>query len=188
MAFLSVRAAAQLTGKSRSTILRAIQSGRLPATRAENGAFGIELVELCRVYPAASTAVEAECFADAAAEHAALTNEPDAIVPEPGATLAFVETKIEQARDRCRTRAEHADLARSVAECRPWWVVAVSNAAIFYRAILSLGLAYRPNRAFGLYPSADADSAPALFARLLTIRANFQHSLSARRRSETSWR
>jgi excisionase family DNA binding protein len=143
MAFLSVRAAAQLTGKSKSTILRAIQSGRLSATRAGNGAFGIDLVELCRVYPAAGPAAEVGCFTDPAAQKADPTNEPDAIVPEPTATVTFVETRIEQARDRCRTRAEHAALARSEAECRPWWVSAASNAAIFSGGILSIGLACR---------------------------------------------
>ena len=143
MAFLSVRAAAQLTGKSKSTILRAIQSGRLPATRAGNGAFGIDLVELCRVYPAGGPAAEVGCFTNPAAQKAAPTNEPDALAPEPTATVAFVETRIELARDRCRTRAEHAALARSEAECRPWWVSAASNAAIFSSGILSIGLAYR---------------------------------------------
>src|SRR3954452_4619006 len=60
MAGLSLRQAAQQTGVSKSTILRAIQSGRLSATRTEDGGYSIEPPELFRVYPPKSVAADAE--------------------------------------------------------------------------------------------------------------------------------
>ena len=51
MAGLSLREAAQQAGTSKSTILRAIQSGRLSATRTDDGGYSIDPAELCRVYP-----------------------------------------------------------------------------------------------------------------------------------------
>jgi hypothetical protein len=50
MPFVSVRMAAALAGKDRSTILRAIESGKLSATRSELGRFLIDPAELERVY------------------------------------------------------------------------------------------------------------------------------------------
>jgi excisionase family DNA binding protein len=46
----SLREAAQQTGTSKSTILRAIQSGRLSATRLDDGGYSIDPSELFRVY------------------------------------------------------------------------------------------------------------------------------------------
>jgi excisionase family DNA binding protein len=51
MVGLSLREAAQLAKTSKSTILRAIQSGRLSATRTDDGGYSIDPAELCRVYP-----------------------------------------------------------------------------------------------------------------------------------------
>ena len=51
MAGLSLREAAQQARTSKSTILRAIQSGRLSATRTDDGGYSIDPAELCRVYP-----------------------------------------------------------------------------------------------------------------------------------------
>ena len=50
MAGLSLREAAEQTGKSKSTILRAIQSGRLSAPRNDDGDYAIDPAELFRVY------------------------------------------------------------------------------------------------------------------------------------------
>lgn len=51
MADLSLSQASRLTGRSKSTIGRAIKSGRLSATRNEDGTFGINPAELLRVFP-----------------------------------------------------------------------------------------------------------------------------------------
>ncbi len=52
---LSLREAAQHTGTSKSTILRAIQSGRLSAPRTDIGGYDIDPAELFRVYPPSPT-------------------------------------------------------------------------------------------------------------------------------------
>lgn len=56
MAGLSLREAAQQAKTSKSTILRAIQSGRLSAARTDDGGYSIDPSELCRVYPPRSDA------------------------------------------------------------------------------------------------------------------------------------
>jgi excisionase family DNA binding protein len=48
---LSLREAAQQARTSKSTILRAIQSGRLSAARTDDGGYAIDPAELFRVYP-----------------------------------------------------------------------------------------------------------------------------------------
>jgi hypothetical protein len=50
MAGLSLREAAQQTGSNKSTIWRAIKSGRLSATRLDDGGFSIDPSELFRVF------------------------------------------------------------------------------------------------------------------------------------------
>ena len=47
----SVSRAARETGLSKSTISRAIKSGRISATRQHDGSYLIEPAELFRVYP-----------------------------------------------------------------------------------------------------------------------------------------
>jgi hypothetical protein len=51
MTSFSLRQAAQEAGTSKSTVLRAIQSGRLSATRTDDGGYSIDPAELFRVYP-----------------------------------------------------------------------------------------------------------------------------------------
>ena len=58
MAGLSLREAAQQARTSKSTILRAIQSGRLSASRTDDGGYSIDPAELCRVYPPRNDAPE----------------------------------------------------------------------------------------------------------------------------------
>src|SRR3954469_13089542 len=51
MSSFSLRQAAQQARTSKSTILRAIQSGRLSAARTDDGGYAIDPAELFRVYP-----------------------------------------------------------------------------------------------------------------------------------------
>jgi excisionase family DNA binding protein len=51
MSTLSLREAAEQTGVSKSTIFRAIKSGRMSAQRDDDGNFLIDPAELFRVYP-----------------------------------------------------------------------------------------------------------------------------------------
>ena len=53
MAEMSLAQAAALTGKSKSTLTRAIKSGRMSAVRRADGTFGLDPSELLRVYPGA---------------------------------------------------------------------------------------------------------------------------------------
>ena len=48
---LTLRQAAGLTGKSKSTLTRAIKAGRLSASRDAEGIYAIDPAELARVFP-----------------------------------------------------------------------------------------------------------------------------------------
>jgi hypothetical protein len=74
MTTFSLRQAAQEAGTSKSTILRAIQSGRLSATRTDDGGYSIDPAELFRVYPPKSVAADPE--ADRSAGHNAIALAP----------------------------------------------------------------------------------------------------------------
>ena len=52
MASLTLSQAAKASGKSKSTLSRAIKMGRLSATRLDDGNFSIDPAELFRAYPA----------------------------------------------------------------------------------------------------------------------------------------
>jgi hypothetical protein len=71
MAILSLRAAAQEAGTSKSTILRATQSGRLSAPSTGDGGYAIDSAELFRVYPPKAKDVVAEHSACRAAAQVA---------------------------------------------------------------------------------------------------------------------
>ena len=51
MAVFSLREAAERAGTSKSTIWRAIKSGRLSGPRNDDGGFDIDAAELFRVFP-----------------------------------------------------------------------------------------------------------------------------------------
>jgi excisionase family DNA binding protein len=68
MPHVSVRTAAELTGKDRSTITRAIDAGKLSATRDEHGRFLIDPAELERVF--GSLSMPSDARTDAVHEHA----------------------------------------------------------------------------------------------------------------------
>jgi len=54
MASMTLSQAAKASGKSKSTLSRAIKMGRISASRLDDGNFSIDPAELFRVYPAAS--------------------------------------------------------------------------------------------------------------------------------------
>jgi hypothetical protein len=64
MTTFGLRQAAQQAGTSKSTILRAIQTGRLSAARLDDGGYAIDPAELFRVYPP-----KANTDADQLADH-----------------------------------------------------------------------------------------------------------------------
>src|SRR3954447_15625740 len=60
MTFLGLRDAARQVGMHRSNLYRAIQSGRLSATRTDEGGYAIDPAELFRVYPPKAVASDPE--------------------------------------------------------------------------------------------------------------------------------
>jgi hypothetical protein len=61
----SVAQAAKAVGKSKATVLRAIQAGRISAARDDAGAFRVEPIELHRVFPPLPHEAAHEAAADA---------------------------------------------------------------------------------------------------------------------------
>lgn len=131
----TLRTAAQHTGTSKSTILRAIKSGRLSATRLEDGSYEIDPAELERVYPAQRMKQRAM---DAMEHHAPTTSDERNTVA-PDATTAALTAQIEglreilkradatadelrEDRDRWRNMAEQAQrLIPDQRQRRSWW-------------------------------------------------------------------
>ena len=62
---LSLRTAAKAVGLDKTTILRAIQSGKISADKNQNGGWVIQPAELFRVYKPASAPVDAAVATDA---------------------------------------------------------------------------------------------------------------------------
>ncbi len=100
----SLGEAAQATGKNKTTIQRAIQSGRLSAIRTEDGRYLIDPVELDRVFPLLPAATAS---ATAATHHAT----PDATPRDPDAT-ALLQEQLRAAEQR------NADLEAMLADTR----------------------------------------------------------------------
>jgi excisionase family DNA binding protein len=125
----TLRTAAMHTGTSKSTILRAIKSGRLSATRLPDGSYEIDAAELERAYPAERMK---QRNADVM-EHRAPASDEAA----PAATAALeaqveglreiirradaVADELRQERDRWRSMAEHQQRLIEDQRPRSWW-------------------------------------------------------------------
>jgi excisionase family DNA binding protein len=130
----TLRTAAQHTGTSKSTILRAIKAGRLSASRLEDGTYEIDAAELERVYPAQRMKQRGTD----AMEHHAPDNSGGSTGGAPSATPAALEAEIaglreilrradasadelRQERDRWRSLAENQQRLLADARPRSWW-------------------------------------------------------------------
>jgi hypothetical protein len=111
---LSLREAARQTGRSKSTILCAIQAGGLSATRTDDGSWSIDTRELFRVYERKQSKANSESAEDTAGADAADAAPP----PEPWeaeirALQAIIANERERrAEDRQRMiemRVEHSE-------------------------------------------------------------------------------
>lgn len=142
MAMVTLGEAARLTGLGKTTLARAIKSGRLSATRTEFGSYQIDPAELSRVYPfpAPTEAAGETVAATGTLVHHAT---PNATSETPGATAAFEAQiaglrevgellrrqldDVREDRDRWRSQAERLALAAPVTTpapppvTRPWW-------------------------------------------------------------------
>ena len=114
---LTLAEAAQAAGMNRSTILRAIKSGKISGARDESGAWTVEPVELHRVFPPAPAPPKA----------APQVAQPDALVAELRAQLAEMRAQ----RDAWQGMAERLALSApkppepvqtpEADQRRPWW-------------------------------------------------------------------
>lgn len=95
--------AAKATGKSKTTLHRAIKSGKISATKAENGSYSIDPAELHRVFPPVTVA---------AAVVPLQRNEPEQV----GNTLETLRIQLEML-EKERER-ERALLQETIADLR----------------------------------------------------------------------
>lgn len=131
----TLRTAAQHTGTSKSTILRAIKSGRISATRLEDGSYEIDPAELERVYPAqrmkqrATDVMEHHAPADVDGKNTAARDATAAALAAQIEGLREIlrradatADELRQDRDRWRTMAEQAQrLISDQRQRRSWW-------------------------------------------------------------------
>ncbi len=95
---LTLGQAARLTGTSKTTITRAIKSGRLSATRREDGSYEIDPAELSRVYEVKPETVAAT---GTVVQHATPVGDPD--------ETPILKAEIEGLRAQLALMKEHAD-------------------------------------------------------------------------------
>lgn len=110
---MSLREAAVLTGKSKSTLTRAIKAGRLSASRDAEGIYAIDPAELARVYP-----LVGEDDAKQGRLHDASRNGGSG--PDKAGILQLELTMLREERERERASAERErdQLAETVADLR----------------------------------------------------------------------
>ncbi len=110
---LTLRQAAELTGKSKSTLTRAIKSGRLSASREGDGMYAIDPAELARAYPFVGRP-----NAQHDTRHGAPRN--NETEPDDAAILRLRLSLLvdEQNRERTAAEREREQLAATVADLR----------------------------------------------------------------------
>ena len=101
--------AAKATGKSKTTLHRAIKSGKISATKAENGSYSIDPAELHRVFPPATVATPVAPLQ---------RNEPE----QSGNTLETLRIQLEMLeKERERERALLQETIADLREDRDKW-------------------------------------------------------------------
>ena len=99
--------AAAACGVNKSTVLRAVKSGRISGTKDEFGTWHVEAVELHRIFPPVASAAAST---DAVPRHAAPDAAADALVAELRAVIA----DLRQDRDQWREQAQRLALPAAV--------------------------------------------------------------------------
>jgi hypothetical protein len=123
----SLQSAATACGVNRSTILRAIKSGKISATKDEAGAWALEPVEVHRVYPlvavpdAPAVAVPDRARGDAATD--ILVEELRAVVARMAHEHERAIGDLQRDRDEWRDQAKRLALGAPQAAEKPrtWW-------------------------------------------------------------------
>jgi hypothetical protein len=109
MAAYTLAQAAQACGVNRSTVLRAIKSGKVSGHRDANGAWQIEPSELHRIYPVA------EVRSDAAPQHAQADAELKVRAELAELRLADLKIALDEAREDMKRWREIAERLSLVA-------------------------------------------------------------------------
>lgn len=119
MSELSLSQAAKITGKSKSTINRAIKSGKLSATRHDDGTYSIDAAELHRAFPR-GTGSGAEWID---AQPAGTTSETDRLRIEAleAALNREREVNADLMADRDHWRQQAKALLPAPPKRRSWW-------------------------------------------------------------------
>src|SRR4051794_39744481 len=114
---LCLTEAAKTAGTSRSSLFRAIRSGRLSASRTEHGEFRIDPAELARAFPPATRSGNGPAERhdtpgepDLKSRNAALETEVR-LLREKGDLMREMLNKLEADRDAWKTQAERLALA-----------------------------------------------------------------------------
>jgi hypothetical protein len=118
----SLGQAAKAAGRSKTTIHRAIKSGRLSASRTDDGGWSIDPAELSRAYPATgngSVPLERSVTAGwSAVEVEQLRGDRDryrALAEEREVTIRDLRTRLDSEVD------ERRKLLTLLTDRRPWW-------------------------------------------------------------------
>jgi hypothetical protein len=118
---LSLRDAAQRVGTNKTTLLRAIKSGRMSARRTDTGSWVIDPAELFRVYPPRPDAAVPQPDAQRGVQQDAAADSATALADAPGAADAAVtELRIANARLEAQVEALKA-LAEDLRTERDRW-------------------------------------------------------------------
>lgn len=138
---LTLGQAARTTGKSKTTLTRAIKAGRLSATRRDDGSYEIDGAELSRVYATVAAPVPGEISTGNAARDATpdrdtgatvdveLLTRQAALEAELAGLKAMVD-ELRQSRDQAQRQADSWQqqaeratiaLAAPAAPARRWW-------------------------------------------------------------------
>ena len=109
MAGMTLSQAAKVTGKSKSTLSRAIKTGKLSATRMEDGNFSIDPAELYRAFPEPSSNARRE-------HHTERSGTP--VPSELQSRISMLEQLLEKERE---TTAREREISADLKEDRDRW-------------------------------------------------------------------
>lgn len=109
MSFLTLSQAAKSISKSKSTLNRAIKSGRLSAVRNEDGTFSIDPSELARAFPQNAPARASLVYHEAHSER---------LGTEDSSKIAMLEQLLER---ECEALAREREVSADLKEDRDRW-------------------------------------------------------------------
>lgn len=116
--------AAKATGSSKSTLRRAIEGGRLSATRRDDGSYEIDPAELHRVFPRHSADTAEMARSDTASDTGGLQREITVlreVVEDLRRRLDASEAERRQAQERLTALLTDQRPAPQTAARRGWW-------------------------------------------------------------------